>query len=567
VKRWGFEVSVLILAFAAALAWQLHLHPIHRPRPDPVEPAQDLPTSTMPDSVTALALDPGSIAAKRDAPLKDRDWSAAWVNWLEQEVGPYRVLSAHELRQGAPAGVLLLVVSRSVARALDDALIKAIEAILARGGVVVVETPPPDVKLPAGPGLIKLDEPFSTALVQLQQGWRVAETAAGGRRSLPVPGGLTRPERLVKAGQGPALSPTADRMERELLEQIRAVLPLPRWWHHPGTAAGVLSPSYDEAGFGEQALWMPAHDSSRGTSGNFFAVPLAFDDVACRRLAEMGVQLGLSYDRGFGEQAIETRWGLGPLGIFQRVASLREQRSLLEQRCPGLTAPAVVRINGELWDPGFGVTFRLLAAGGFVADASYGPHLPGAMGYLFGTGLPFRPLDDNGLPFPVYEVPFLLRHHQPGAGKVLRQLAQASAAGDHELLQVLLPTDAMARAPSAEAMETWLGLPAVAREHEHVFMPLAAYLELWAARLRSPLRLELDPAQGLVRCHLEARGEGLGLDLPSTMRGQAALRSRVDGVEVGLGDWTRRGSHLLLPVARGGHVVEMFYGVQEPPGE
>ncbi|MDY0058607.1 MAG: hypothetical protein RBU45_02265 [Myxococcota bacterium] len=574
MKGWRLDLGLLGVLGLAALLLYLQLHPLEQVRPElgvpPSLPGAGLDEEPGP---FVLLVDASVVDRQATGPLPGRDWSFAWINWFEQELGLLTVLEPGRLSDPAqlPQGVRVLVVSRSAWPGLDATGRLLLESVVASGGVVVAETPPAEAILPADPlGVVLLDQSFAAQLVRLQQGWSLPAPRRPEQRSRPAerqgPGPLPElpPERLFTADLAAVmtpevLSPAADHLERELLSRIEALTPLARWWPFPEGAAGVACATYEEAGFGNAAGWMTRYDRQRNLPGTLFVSGLRLTPAQLPLLAAPDT-LGLSWVRGLDGENWRVPCGLGPIQPCWRAATLQEQRAALLPRPATAEGPAgLARSLGGVWDRDFARSFRILEQAGFSADSSYGPSDADRFGYLFGTGLPFHPLDGSGRPFRLYEIPYLFRND--GRYDRARQdaLLRGSRQGDHQLVVGLLRTDFMARSPGEEPMEAWLGLPEAARRHEHLLLPLDRYLGHYTRRLRSPLRQQWDEERGLLTCQAEATEDGQTLALSARTRGVGAIRLELDGTVLPPESWLRRGNTLLLPLTAGRHEIQVQY--------
>lgn len=561
MKDWRLEIVLLLILLAAGALWQIHQHPLHKPRPEPEQGAVDpapLPQSA--GSPYVLLLDRAVV--DQPGPPAQRDWSYAWVNWLEQECGAYRIIDPARL--GTPAeparGIQLAIVSRSAWGGLGASGRAALQEIVGSGGAVIAESPPPGTPLPEpAERVVLLDEPFAASLVRLQQGW-----VDPGQPLPPAPPGVPADmictHQLGSGGRGEVLVPAADHLERELSARVEAITPLVRWWPFPDAAAGVVAVTYEEPGVEERGTWMARHDWSRGVASTLYLSPLGQARTGAKQSAgRAGVELGLGWARGFLDLAPRIRWGLGPFTFFWRRASLVEQLRLLRSLSPGVEFLPYTRSLGGVWDPEFGKSFRIVAAAGMTVDSSYGPADEERAGYLFGTGLPFHPMDANGRPFELLEVPYVFRNTGRYDRSLQARLVKASAAGDHQLLVGRFDVRFMAENPSVERMEAWLALPQLATAHDHRLMSLGAYLAHWRARLSSPLATRWEEQTGQLTVWLTAAQDGLTLTLPGKTAGRTLARVKLDGEVLPPERLARRNPLLLLPLTAGEHELEIVY--------
>lgn len=523
-------------------------------RPDPAE--------RPPGTDVALVLSPRRISTQAVGLFGSRDWSAWWMNLLEQEVGPFSLLEAETLGLAELRDRRAVVVPASSWLAMSHDRRRALQEYLDRGGVVVAETAPAEAGRLSGPGLVELGLPATTELVRMQQGWHgEAMALRGSTEPFPgVPPGFIQPHALVPAGTPRiALEPLADRRERTMWARVEQHAPLPRWWYFPHAAAGVVVSSHDEEGFGDRSVWMSQHEAAAGVRSTVFAIAgAALTRDGAADLLATGSDVQLHWNRGFFGLQPERRLGLGPFQPLVRTLSLAEQQQALRALLPQGAEVELNRNHGLVWDPQWGRSFRILAAAGIVGDSSYGPTGPGRFGYLFGTGLPFRPLDDNGFPLPLHEIPFLFQDDEEFTPALQIELLERSLQGDHQLIMPIYHVNTMARAPSLDRLQGWLELSRRAHEHAHRVMDLGAFLRFWLDRARSPIRSSFR--DGTLEVEVEARTVGLTLRVPELIGEERLFEVRVDGAVIPSAWIERRGDASLIALDQAGrHCIEVLY--------
>jgi len=370
---------------------------------------------------------------------------------------------------------------------------------------------------------------------------------------------MIQPHALLPSGSpGVVMEPQADRQERACWARIEQQVPIPRWWYHPHAAAGVVALTHDEEGFGDRSRWMAEHEGSQLLRSTMFVIPGAMTAGGAMSILAEGADVQLHWNRGFFAQYVEQRLGFGPFRPLVRTRSLREQKeALLGLLPPSGQAVLLNRNHGLVWDPEWGKSFRILAAAGIAADSTYGPTGAGRFGYIFGTGLPFSPLDENGLPLPLHEVPFLFQDDEEYSIARQVELLERSEQGDHQLIVAIFHVNTMARVPSLERMHGWLELPRQARQHAHQVMDLGSFLRFWWDRARSPIRSSYQ--QGKLSIEVQALVEGLTLRLPERADGSTLWAIVVDGDRFPVAWAVRYAGAVLIPLSPGRHVLEVHY--------
>lgn len=288
--------------------------------------------------------------------------------------------------------------------------------------------------------------------------------------------------------------PYADLLERFLVHGVISdARPVVSLWPFPRAAQGVLLMTHDEEEMGNKSAWMAQYEKERGVRSTYFVIATeAFDKYGSRRVRAAGSEVQLHWVRPQGDQGLYDDVGVWKINPFRKARSLQEQKKYLATTLP---SDAPVRLNRNhylLWSSSWAEAFRNLAAAGFTVDSSYGPDLH-ARGYLFGTGLPFEAMDDNGLPVGVTEMPFLTAETLGGVdAPYMARLFNDSRDAHHQAINVLFHPNAYSWAPSVELFDLWLATYDLAEATQHEIVTMSAYHKFFrsrrSARLRSSVR-------------------------------------------------------------------------------
>jgi hypothetical protein len=501
----------------------------------------------------------------------------AWV-----EAGGRLLLEMPERRWGvwAPAWVAGAPVAASAARATwpdlaplasppESLAVVTVRAPLAARGpcdtLLWLDGEPAALECAVGRGrVLVLGFDLGCWLVSLQQGvpredFSVPIDARGGGE--PV---LRQTDDLVAASAPPRrLVPWADRLQRALVERLEAGMGVARWRLLPGEARGLYLPSHDEEGKGDNWLYYADHERRTGWVATWFVMPRGrLTPRGYAKLAAPPLEVGAHPDLHGEDRAPTWRAGLRRLlgrerpGLAAEVESVRVR---LERA--GGPPLRLDRMHYLKWSAGYADRFRWLAHLGIRLDSSYGPDR-GGFGYVFGTGLPFRPLDERGRVLPLWEAPFQAmddREFEPRAVHALFANAAGSGVG------IIFHTTAMAYQPRAEMMQTYLDAPAWAREEGFAVMRYGELLDFWQTR-GTPLEQRWSgdtlstsfvpprPAPGLVlQLPLAAAGKGLSAYRLATGAWRRAGRP-------GGGEWVEEG-WLCVPADSAAGSAEAVYRV------
>lgn len=508
-----------------------------------------------------ILLSQGAIAAAAQLQsFEAAQWSCAWLNLVEQELGPASVCDVDSASAAQVAGARVLIVTRSAAsRSPGHEVVAAAEQVARRGGVVLLEVPGPGwqglsgvllgeeprnvspgvfrgrplkydwfpaslsgrrpregswlsrlaempgqtwtyeillmdpqaepagsldgqpllVTRPLGPGrVLSLAFDLGFQLQALQQGmphgpgWVVEEVQG-------VFPGVVETQDLVCAQQmldNPL--PYADMLEAWMVGLLQeAAGPLPGWWRFPEARPGALILTHLDAE-GQEGRALARLEREQGVAPTVFR-PGPQAGEGCWRPAH--AELGLLWERSF--LGLPGRWLPTRLPLARQLAGQR-----------------TCRLARADWGRDYARPFRIMAAAGIRLDSSYGPSA--GRGYLFGTGLPYRALNSDGLPLDIYEWPWLAA--LPSVpGPCLERLRRDSLEALHQAL--VLQASAGSEARVAEILEQ-------SRE-EGLWLPtLREGLAFYGARLQSPLSSTWQA--GLLHLRCRPAGRGLWLLVP-----------------------------------------------------
>lgn len=512
-------------------------------------------------------------------------WSHAWAGLLEQELGAPSVVDLEDLSPGRLGQARLVVFTRSATRREPAAeVLSAVGEALEDGAAVLLEMPSdawselsgvvlsPEPVNPTGsfwrgqllefqelPGTLQaapagsslrelLEMPVFTWLAQclrLQPSVRALGRLSGqpllyvrprGRGLVltlgfdlacqvhalqqGVPGG---PGFAVPEARGlvPGLSesqdlvldsglldnrvPYADLLEGWIVAMAeQATGPLPGWWRFPFEQDGVAVLSHDEEGRGREAFGeLEALQARLGIPSTVFA-------LAGRDLPERWPE---------GAQDLELHWNSFLAGDFPPYErpDLRAQVARL-QAVRG-TPPRLNRTHFLAWGREYTEPFRQMAAAGLELDSTYGPNR--GRGYLFGTGLPFRVLDQDGMPLPLWEWPFVSQEDWAGANlEFLSGLLDDSTRAWHQAPVLLLhPHRLVATEEGRRLVEAFVHR---ARQRRHRLTTMLEYHDF--LRMRAQARMQSRMRGEVLEAELFAPGPGLAVHLPATLK-----EVRVDG--------------------------------------
>lgn len=363
--------------------------------------------------------------------------------------------------------------------------------------------------------------------------------------------------------------PYADLLERALFHRLSEVRPLPSLWLYPGTSAGALLITHPTPENMRAALGFADWSRKQQGSSTVFAAADRLNASQLALLDETSADVALLWVRGVDREPMTRTLGMGALRPFARELSLKDQRDMLMRKLGPDRPVHISHVEGARWTNDWSTTFRQLAEARLRLDMSFGPVEPEEHGYLFGTGFPFYPVDERGLPLPILELPYVL-HEGSLNEKRLRNMLSNSRAYFHQPLAISLPSHAMRTRPSAGI------LLALSKAHEHATQKkhwittaheLLAFLSArrksvitsqWSAATR---RLTISVNILGARSRTITGGAFPGVAIPRTWRGEEIERIILDGKELSLRKLATNGSSTLriMEVGPGRHTISVYY--------
>lgn len=578
-----------IVAFAIVLGI-LNQSPLPVDVEFPAETPVELTRETPSDVVVVI-----DWAAVRSSPdtFSKRDFSAAWINTFEQEIGPVTIATPTTLNARVLDEARVIVLTASVARNVPPAITKTLrEYALAGRLLVVVERPEGELRERFGANgrvgsqrgkkiswLRDIEDPtrkhLTDAPVDIEfigsttprEGATTWMSVDGAPvvYSLPVGEGhvvvvdFDFGEFLVATQQGrpsddflitgdtPTTQdlatlpvgqrfPVADAVERFLVHGVFGrLMPLPVFWPFPAGAEGVLLASRTDHVLGNGGAWMLRYEASRKASSTLLtSIDSGFDKEGRERVEKLNGEVGLLWRMQGTPGASMESFGMGPLHPFARPMTLEAQVAAFESLTGG--KPASGMVLGNHWTPQWATPLQAFSSQGIRLDLSYTPG-PQA-GYRFGTGLPFLAMDESGLPLSIREVPIVVPHERQG-GPAMVDLLQDSQDFAHQAITVADVPASFADFPDIAKFEAWIEMFDLADTFAHPVMSAVAYDVFSRARRTSSVRArtltQANEAGGesfILRVTVEAKRPDLELMLPERVHNRvfASARQKVNRV-------------------------------------
>jgi hypothetical protein len=153
--------------------------------------------------------------------------------------------------------------------------------------------------------------------------------------------------------------------------------------------------------------------------------------------------------------AAHKRYGLLGVEPVQERLSFADQLRRVKAIMGEKYAIRGARTEGGSWMRDPFAPYRVMAAQQMRYSVSYEPLPSTGLGFGFGTCQPFTPVDNNGLPFPLLEVPICAANPSgPNAKEELTKMVQEAAKGGW-VVHVLTGADRFEQAPNMAWFEAW----------------------------------------------------------------------------------------------------------------
>ena len=111
---------------------------------------------------------------------------------------------------------------------------------------------------------------------------------------------------------------------------------------------------------------------------------------------------------------------------------------------------------------------------------------PETDGFAFGTGFPFRALDRTGLPLGVRELPIVVPDRR-STELAIESLLETSRRGHHQVLSYALAPSAFGRYPDMKRFDAWVESFKAIRRNGHILRNASQFHQFWRARADSSL--------------------------------------------------------------------------------
>jgi len=555
----------------------------------------------------------GDVTAGSDFP--STDWTYAWLDLLEQEICGCSTVPLSSINSSLLQETKLLVVAASASSELNEHACSRLADWVKDGGALFVEQPsnalstvtgvqidasaewtpnhvatlydksqlvsdllrnmpldtsclrlyqrsddcavvmemddaPVAFRRPLGTGVVvTLLFDLGRQLTALQQGVPDQGFRVLDKRGAP---GLIDPTDLILSTQSlECWIPYADVLERWVVSLVEDYVPVPRIWYFPGTYDGVVAMTHDEDWFGDASSFVSLQESLDNCSSTFFVIPRGpITPNGLMNISGYGGDIQIHWNREKG------RW----MAVFTKGdGSLAAQLTVLENKLEYNSDVSICRIERLRWGSDYTKPFRIMEDQGIQLDSSYGSAGRTGKGYMHSTGLPFHPIDTNGKPFSLWELPFQIQARYSGIDlSYIRGLVHNSTSIFHQVINALYhPIDLVEGSPSRE---DWLGFVGIARDENHRMMTLSAFLGWWEDRTSTNLS-KMRWAGNVLSYTCECRSDELSAMVPSSIGDLTVQEVEIDGQRAShaRGILLQGRPYLLVQLGRGSHQLDAVY--------
>ncbi len=558
------------------------------------------------DADVVVVVDYEAIRQSGDT-FDTRDFSAGWIDIFYREIGPTSVATPETLDESLIENSRVIVLTRSVSADLPDTILERIREEVLDGTTVVVERPEDRAReLFSADGdagerqgheithVEGLGEPFDEQLKQMPiladyvgstsprddattllaidgapavyaaefgDGHAITVDFDLGRQTVAMQQGRPEDDFTVTADEARrppttrqlvadddllgAPVPYLDLLNRFLVHQVIAPRAgIPSIWPYPDGAAGAVIFAHEDWRLGDGGSWMMEQEQNRGGSSTLLTTAdSGMTEEGAHTVADYGGQLGLAWRIPDPAIAHYEPLGFGSFQPFRRPIDLQAQRDQLVDAIPQGSI-GTSRALGGVWDHHWSTPMAALAELGIRADVSY--EAPPYRGFAFGSGKPYLPLNDEGLPLQIRQYP-VVAPANADRGPEIAELLAASSKGHHQLLTIGSRPSWYADYPDVDRFEKWLALFDDIQQHNHDIVSVSDYASYQRTRRNISLRSRVDHSEALpddlqtsdtgpdhradlLRITADASRRGMELMVPTHL-GDAEFFAAVEGTE------------------------------------
>lgn len=420
---------------------------------------------------------------------------------------------------------------------------------------------------------------FARAVTSTQQGSPTDNFETPRSADSPLPAKLSTTQSLSRdEDYFETTVPWTDLLERNLLYLADRQRPVPRLWNYPGDHRGAFLVTHSEAGAGIRSEFMIDWEHRSNEPSTLFTVAESIAPQGLARLSRKGASVSLQWVPSNAPIVPYETWGLRNFRPIRRAMGIQEQLEALNEALQPYGPTRSGRSLDGIWLRDYFRPFELLEASDIELDSSFGP-APRVLaegeprvGYLFGTGLPYRPLGVRGDRFSFFELPFQFTDaNEAYSIRKVRELIIGASDLYHTTVVGDWRPDTMIRRPSYDALEGWRSAYQLAHSQRLWVTTAAEYVKFLRYRDEAAIRSTFSERRLSIEVivpEVERNEDGQYLDLvpsvavPARFRGRPVEHLWRDGVPVDVNELVMTGDRALylIPLVPGEHRIEVYYG-------
>ncbi len=541
-----FRITFWFVIALIATAYYLHNAPIFLDGTHVSNEGTEITREAGADVVIVIDYD----AIRNSGPgFEERDWSATWINMIEQEIGPVTIATPSSLSQSSLSAARIVILTSSVTADVNNTLLETLRPWVLSGNLLVVDQPQGRLReiFSANGRAGKrrgqhvsfardLEAPYQQQIQQMPLSTSYVGSTAprdGATTLLAIDGApviyaatigqgtvitvdFNLGEQLVALQQGRPTNkynvrseaktprtedlvldkkmigqpvPFADLLERYFVYGIMMrYAPLPTFWAFPDGANGSVILLHEDTELGDGGGWMLEYEANfNAVSTLLTSVDSGLTSEGADAMNKKGGEVGLLWRLDDSPAELREPVGIGAFKPAAKPVDLESQLKTLKAVLP-IGYVRSLRTAGGWWSEQWAAPFEAMASNGIRVDASYA--VPTASGFAFGTGLPFLVFNTDGIPLGVRELPVVIPA-QPVQGPEFEELLQISADGHHQALTVSIDPALFADFPDAERFERWLAMFESVKNTNHQLTSIARFDAFQRSRRASTIKSRL----------------------------------------------------------------------------
>lgn len=545
-----FRITFWSLVVLIATALYLHSSPVFLDGADVASEGVEITREANADVVIVIDYD---VIRASGPGFENRDWSATWINMIEQEIGPVTIATPRSLSQSSLTSARVVILTSSVTSQITNSLLDTLRPWVLSGNLLIVDQPEGRLREVfsangragkrrgqaisfardlAAPYQQQIQQmPLSTSYIGSTAPREGAQTllaidgapviyAATIGQGTVVTIDFDLGEQLVALQQGrpnnnyevraPSSSDTPKNprtqdlvLDKKMIGQGTPYADLlERFLVYGVIMRYAPLPMFWAFPGGANGSVILVHEDSELGDGGGWMLDYETNFSAVSTLLT-SVDSGLTQE---GAEAIHKKGG--EIGLLWRLedspAELRESVGLgaFKPAARPVDLATQLKTLKEVLPVGYVRSLR--TADGWWSPRWSAPfeamaandirvdssYATASSGFAFGTGLPFQVFNTDGIPLGVRELPIVVPA-QPVDGPEFEELLQLSADGHHQALTISIDPALFADFPDAERFERWLAMFDAVQHTDHQMTSITRFDSFQRSRRAGTIKSRL----------------------------------------------------------------------------